>query len=228
MEVIRRRAAELQAPLVFAPEVYRWEVRESDLAGQTIDVEGPRRRYEALRVALLGRHQVENAVLAVAAAEAAQEQGFALDTAAIRRGLAEVAWPGRLQVVKERPRIMLDGAHNPAGTEALAAFLAEHRAALGRLILVFGVLQDKDWAAMLRLLAPLADAIVLTHPPTERAADPALLAPAVRRYASASVAPDLEGALAQAREAARVEDTILVAGSLYTVAAALRILSTIT
>ena len=228
LEVIRRRAAELQAPVVFAPEVYRWEVRESDLAGQTIDVEGPRHRYEALRVALLGRHQVENAVLAVAAAEAAQEQGFALDTAAIRRGLAEVAWPGRLQVVEERPRIILDGAHNPAGTEALTAFLAEHRAALGRLILVFGVLQDKDWAAMLRRLAPLADAIVLTHPPTERAADPALLAPAVRRYASASVAPDLEGALAQAREAARPEDTILVAGSLYTVAAALRILSTIT
>jgi len=207
--------------------VYRWEVRESDLAGQTIDVEGPRHRYEALRVALLGRHQVENAVLAVAAAEAAQEQGFALDTAAIRRGLAEVAWPGRLQVVEERPRIILDGAHNPAGTEALTAFLAEHRAALGRLILVFGVLQTRtgrrccDGCAARRCDC-------LTHPPTERAADPALLAPAVRRYASASVAPDLEGALAQAREAARPEDTILVAGSLYTVAAALRILSTIT
>ncbi len=226
LEVIRRRAAELQAPVVFAPEAYRWVVRQSDLASQTFDLEGPRRRYEALRLALLGRHQVENAVLAVAAAEAAQEQGFALDTAAIRRGLAEVAWPGRLQVVKDRPRIILDGAHNPAGTEALAAFLAEHRPALGRLILVFGVLQDKDWAAMLRLLAPLADAIVLTHPPTERGADPALLAPAVRRYVSATVAPDLENALAQAHEAARAEDTILVAGSLYTVAAALRALGT--
>jgi dihydrofolate synthase/folylpolyglutamate synthase len=130
LEVIRRRAAELQAPVVFALEAYRWAVRESGLAGQTVDLKGPRRRYEALRLALPGRHQVENAVLAVAAAEAAQEQGFALDAAAIRGGLAEVAWPGRLQVVKGRPRIILDGAHNPAGTEALAAFLTEHRAAL--------------------------------------------------------------------------------------------------
>jgi dihydrofolate synthase/folylpolyglutamate synthase len=168
---------------------------------------------------------VENAVLAVAAAEAAQEQGFCLDTAAIRRGLAEVAWPGRLQVLKGRPRIILDGAHNPAGTAALAAFLAEHREALGRLILVFGVLQDKDWAAMLRMLAPLADAILLTHPPTERGANPALLAPAVRGHANATVAADLERALTLAHEAARAEDTILVAGSLYTVAAALRALS---
>jgi len=224
LEVIRRRAAQHQAPVVFAPEAYRWEVRESGLAGQTIDLAGPCRRYEALRIALPGRHQVENAVLVVAAAEAAQAQGFAVDAAAIRRGLAEVVWPGRLQVVGERPRIVLDGAHNPAGTQALAAFLSEHRAALGRLILVFGVLVDKDWATMLRLLAPLADAMVLTHPPAERGADPALLVPALGGHGEVIVVPDIEQALAQAREAARPEDTILVAGSLYTVAAALRVL----
>jgi dihydrofolate synthase/folylpolyglutamate synthase len=199
-------------------------VRESGLAGQTFDLEGPRQHYDALRVALPGRHQVENAVLAVAAAEAAQGQGFPLDTAAIRRGLAEVAWPGRLQVVQERPRIIVDGAHNPAGTETLAAFLAEHRTALGRLILVFGVLQDKDWATMLRRLAPLVDAIVLTQPPTERSADPAMLIPAVEGHASVAVAADLERALARARETASPEGTIVVAGSLYTVAAALRAL----
>jgi len=224
LAVIRQRAAEHQAPVVLVPEVYRWEVRESGLAGQTVDLEGPQHRYESLRVALPGRHQLENAALAVAAAEAAREQGFPLDTAAIRRGLAEVVWPGRLQVVKERPRIIVDGAHNPAGTESLAAFLEEQRATLGRLILVFGVLRDKDWATMLRRLAPLADAIVLTHPPTERGADPALLAPAVGGHARVAVVADPERALAQAREAARAEDTIVVAGSLYTVAAALRAL----
>lgn len=224
LEVIRRRAAELQAPVVCAPEAYRWAVRESGLAGQTVDLEGPRRRYEALRLALPGRHQVENAVLAVAAAEAAQEQGFALDTAAIRRGLAQVAWPGRLQVVRGRPRIILDGAHNPAGTGALATFLAEHRAALGRLVLVFGVLQDKDWANMLRVLAPLADQIILTQPPGERGADPTALLPSAQRQARATVVANPERALAQAREAARAEDTIVVAGSLYTVAGALRAL----
>jgi len=221
LAVIQQRAEERQAPIVSVPEAYRWEARESKLDGQTFDLEGPRRRYEALRLALPGRHQVENAVLAVAAAEAAQEQGFALDTAAIRRGLAEVTWPGRLQVVQGRPRVIVDGAHNPAGTETLAAFLAEHSTTLGRLILVFGVLQDKDGATMLRRLAPLADAIVLTQPPTERGADPAVLMPAVEGHARVTVAANVEAALAQARDAARADDTIVVAGSLYTVAAAL-------
>jgi len=221
LAVIQQRAAERQAPIVSVPEAYRWEVRESKLDGQTFDLEGPRRRYEALRLALPGRHQVENAVLAVAAAEAAQEQGLALDAAAIRRGLAEVAWPGRLQVVQGRPRIIVDGAHNPAGIETLVAFLAEHRTTLGRLILVFGVLQDKDGATMLRRLAPLADAIALTQPPTERGADPAVLMSAVEGHARVTVAANVEAALAQARDAARADDTIVVAGSLYTVAAAL-------
>jgi dihydrofolate synthase/folylpolyglutamate synthase len=224
LEVIRQAAVRCSAPLISVPEAYRWTVRASGFAGQTFDLEGPTRRYEALRVSLVGRHQVENAVLAVAAAETAQDQGFSLDAGAIRRGLADAAWPGRLHVVQDRPRIILDGAHNPAGTEALAAFLTEHRAALGRLIVVFGVLRDKDWATMLGLLAPLADQIILTQPPGERGADPTALLPAAQRQTRATVNADPAKALAQARTAARPEDTVLVAGSLYTVAAALRAL----
>ena len=224
LEVIGETAARLGAPLTVVPESYRWTVRASGFAGQTFDLRGPRREYEGLRIPLAGRHQVENAVLAVAVAETLDEQGIPLDETAIRRGLTEVEWPGRLQVVREHPRIVLDGAHNPAGTEALAAFLAEHRAALGRLVLVFGVLQDKDWETMLGLLAPLADEIILTHPPTTRGADPAGLRSAVRGHAGTRVAAEPAEALQFARAAARAEDTILVTGSLYTVAAVLRIL----
>ena len=224
LEVIRRVAAQLRAPVIFVPASYRWIVRESGLSSQTFDLEGPRHRYEALRLPLIGRHQVENAVLAIAAAEVASDQGFALDSGAVRRGLASAVWRGRLQVLQDRPRIVLDGAHNPAGAEVLAAFLAEHRPAFGRLILVFGVLQDKDSESMLGFLAPLVDEIVLTRPPSERAADPAALVSTARRYATASVATDLVEALARARLTAQAEGTILVAGSLYTVAAALRVL----
>lgn len=224
LEVIRRAAADRGAPLVSVPEEYRWFVREAGLTGQRFDLEGPRQRYEGLCIPLAGRHQIENAVLAVAAIEAARERGLGSDELSIRRGLATAAWPGRLQIVQEQPRILLDGAHNPAGARALAAFLAEHRAALGRLILVFGVLKDKDWATMLGLLAPLADEIILTHPPTERGADPVEMSPVARRYARATVAADPGAALAQARAAALPGDTILVAGSLYTVTAALRVL----
>jgi dihydrofolate synthase / folylpolyglutamate synthase len=224
LEVIRRAAAPLHAPVVSVSHAYRWVVRESSLSGQTFDLESPTRRYETLRLSLVGRHQVENAVLAVATAEVAQEQKWSLDVAAIHRGLEQAVWPGRLHIVRDRPRIILDGAHNPAGAEALATFLTEHRSTLGRLILVFGVLSDKDWGTMLGILAPLADEIILTSPPGERAADPAALAPAARGHAKVSIAADPERALTQARATAQTEDTILVAGSLYTVAAALRAL----
>jgi dihydrofolate synthase/folylpolyglutamate synthase len=133
-------------------------------------------------------------------------------------------WPGRLQIIEGQPRLILDGAHNPAGAQALAAFLAEHRAELGRLILVFGVLKDKNWGAMLECLAPLADGIILTHPPTARGADPAGLRSAVQGRAGTRVVAEPAEALALARSLAGAADTILVAGSLYTVAAALRIL----
>jgi dihydrofolate synthase/folylpolyglutamate synthase len=224
LEVIRQTAERQRAPVVSVSEAYRWAIRESSLAGQIVDLEYPRRRYEALRISLVGQHQAENAALAVAAAEAAQDQGFLLDAGAIRRGLADVAWPGRLHVIQDRPRVILDGAHNPAGVEALASFLTEHRAALGRLVLVFGVLKDKDWRSMLGLLAPLADEIVLTYPPTDRGADPAEIEPVARRYARTRIIRDPGRALAETRAAARAEDTILVAGSLYTVGAVLQAL----
>ena len=120
--------------------------------------------------------------------------------------------------------MVLDVAHNPAGTEVLADFLAEHRAEIRRLILVFGVLQDKDWNAMLGRLAPLADEIILTRPPTTRGADPVELLPVARRLARTVAVLDPAEALQVARAAARAEDTILVTGSHYTVAAALRTL----
>ncbi len=108
--------------------------------------------------------------------------------------------------------------------KCLATFLGEHRAELGRLILIFGVLKDKNWEAMLGCLGPLADEIILTHPPTGRGADPAGLRSAAQGRARTRVVAEPAEALALARSTAGAADTVLVAGSLYTVAAALRIL----
>jgi dihydrofolate synthase/folylpolyglutamate synthase len=224
LEAIRRAAAALGAPVISIPDAYRWRVRESSLSGQVFDLDGPRGCYETLRIPLVGHHQIDNAVLAVAAVETARDRGLRSDEAAIRRGLAMTEWSGRLQIIEDKPRIILDGAHNPAGAQVLATFLTEHRAELGRLILVFGVLKDKNWEAMLGCLVPLADEIILTHPPTARGADPAGLRSGIRGRAETRVAAEPAAALALARSAAGAADTILVAGSLYTVAAALRLL----
>jgi dihydrofolate synthase/folylpolyglutamate synthase len=223
LETIRRTADAVGAPVVSVPDSYRWRVRESSISGQVFDLEGPRGCYAALRIPLLGRHQVENAAVAVAAAEAARDRELLLEETAIRRGLTIAEWPGRLQVIEGRPRIVLDGAHNPAGAQVLASFLAEHRAELGRLVLVFGVLKDKNWRTMLDSLTPLADEIILTHAPGERGADPDDLRSGVPVGVRTSVAPDLTDALDLARSTAGARDTVLVAGSLYLVAAALRI-----
>jgi dihydrofolate synthase / folylpolyglutamate synthase len=224
LAVVRRMAEEQRAALVAVREEYTWTIRESGLDGQVFDLAGPARRYEAVQLPLAGRHQIENAVTAIAACEALERQGFRLSETEIRRGLTQMRWPGRLQIVGERPRILLDGAHNPAGAEALAAFLAEHRESLHRLLLIFGVLRDKDWEAMLALLGPLADQTILTHPPSDRGADPRDLLTADRHCRKLAIATEPKEGLALARAAAGPEDTILVTGSLYTVAAALRAL----
>jgi dihydrofolate synthase/folylpolyglutamate synthase len=223
-DVVRQAAADRGAPVIPIHERYAWTVRESGLSGQTFDLAGPAGRYAGLRIPLAGRHQTENAVAAIAAAEVLEAQGFRLGEGAIRRGLERASWPGRLQIVSDRPRILLDGAHNPAGAEALAAFVAEHRSGLNRLILVFGVLRDKDWEAMLAPLGRLADQVILTHPPADRGADPRDLLAADRYCRKVEIATDIRDAIALARSVAQPEDTILVTGSLYTVAAALRAL----
>jgi dihydrofolate synthase/folylpolyglutamate synthase len=224
LEVLARTAAERGAPLVHVPQAYHVSQLASTVAGHTFSVAGPIRRYQGIHLPLAGRHQVENALTAIGAAEVLEARGLPLDEAAIRLGLAQTRWPGRLQGAAERPRILMDGAHNPAGAAALAGFLHEHRAALHRLVLVFGVLKDKDWSAMLGALAPLADRIILTHPPTERGADPEALRAANRFGAPVEIHPEVGPALERARSLAGPDDTILVTGSLYTVAAALQAL----
>ena len=221
LQVIRRIADQRRAPLTVVQDAYRWVVRHSGLDGQTIDLDGPAGHYEGLFIRLLGPHQIDNAVLAVAVAEQARAVGIELSDGAIREGLAQVAWPGRLQVVAGPPRILLDGAHNLAGAGALAEFVSEQREELGNVVLLFGVLQDKDWEGMLDLISPLAHRIVLTRPPSSRGLDPMRVAARARRYGEVLIEQDPEAAFDIAKGLARPGDTVLVSGSLYTVGAIL-------
>jgi len=224
LEVFRRVAAERGAPLAAVAELYRWRLRDAGISGIVFDLEGPGGRYEGLRIPLPGRHQVGNAVLAVAAAKRLAADGFRVQPDAIREGLSAVRWPGRLQVLPGAPRIILDGAHNPPGAQALGEFLADRRGDLGRLVLVFGVLKDKDWRTMLPRLLPAADALVLTRPPSDRREDPEAIRATLPATLPVSVQPEVADAIAAARDLAGPGGTVLVTGSLYTVSAALRAL----
>lgn len=171
--------------------------------------------------ALRGAHQVRNAALALEAVEAAHAQGYAVPEAARRRGLADVRWPGRLQSVPGRPTILLDGAHNPEGAEALAAHLRERDL---RPTLLFGVLADKAWPEMVAALAEVAKGAVVTRPPNPRALGPMESAREFSRAGCVStVVEDVGHALATAEGQAGPEGTVLVCGSLYLVGEVLRL-----
>jgi len=175
-----------------------------------------RARYEDLRSALPGRHQMGNARVAIVALEVlCAELGWSLPTGAVREGLAAVRWPGRLQWIRSTPPLLLDGAHNPAG----ARILSEHLRGLAapRPVLVFAAMKDKDAAAILEILAGEVRAVVLTRPRVERACDPRSLDPLVRAGIPREVVPDSGMALDRARRLAGPEGLVLVAGSLYLV-----------
>jgi len=184
---------------------------------------GSRESDETLALPLPGEHQRSNAALASATVQALQNQ-IEVGGAFVRAGLESVNWPGRLQLVK-RPsgqRILLDGAHNVAGAEALREALEKVFTAAKR-TLILGVLQDKDWRHICDILAPLAARIVAVRVSSERTADANELAAACH-MANASAEVTAVDSMAGALEKSADEEFVVVAGSLYLVGEALEIL----
>jgi len=216
LATIRASAGAIGAPVVEPPAL---EDADDGLAYR-----GPGGTIDGLHLGLRGIHQRENAGAAVAAARAIALAG-ARDRieAAIPAGLAAARWPGRLEVVSERPLIVLDGAHNPDGAAALASSFAACWPGV-RPQLVFGVLGDKERLAMMEALFPLAAGIHLCPPPSPRAVPPAVVADEAGSAALAGtpiqVHPDVDGAIAAARAAAGPDGAVLICGSLYLVGAA--------
>ncbi|MDI3340699.1 MAG: folylpolyglutamate synthase/dihydrofolate synthase family protein [Sphaerobacter sp.] len=215
---LERLAAERGSPVYIAGR--DWHARPGD-AG--FDLTGPWGSYRDLRLALRGRHQVENAATAVAACWLLREAGLTVSEAAVRAGLAAVHWPGRLEVVREQPLVVVDGAHNVDAVTRLAEALVEVFGPRRR-TLILGIAGDKDVEAMLATLAPLASRVIATASHHPRAAAAARVAAAARAAGGPALAveeaPDVATALRRAIEAAAPEDLICVTGSLYAVAEA--------
>ena len=181
-----------------------------------VEVRTPRALYTALPLALRGRFQRENLATALAGAELVA--GGPLEAAPLRRAVAGVEMPGRLELIPGRPDVLLDGAHNPAGMQAMVASLPGELAGR-RPVAVVSVLGDKDAAAMVGALRGVVASVVATrssHPRAVPAEDIAELAAAAGITARA--VPDPGAALAAARDEAGPEGVVLVAGSLYLLA----------
>jgi dihydrofolate synthase/folylpolyglutamate synthase len=218
---ILQRCADLDVPLRRAGprQPYRVAVRDAGWDGLLVDARTPAGTMRGVRVGLLGRHQAANAAVALATLDAvAERRGVELPEEAVRHGLAAVRWPGRLELLDGAPvglrRVLLDGAHNPAGAAALAAALDE--LGLREPTIVFGAMRSKRLAAVLRALAPLRPRFIFTRVADAGAHEPATLARAWRRLSGrrAATAPSPRAAL----EASQADLTV-VAGSLYLVGA---------
>jgi dihydrofolate synthase/folylpolyglutamate synthase len=185
---------------------------------QIFDYRGIAARLAGLRITMLGQHQIGNACLALAAAECVRKAGMAMPDGAIRTGLATAAWEGRLERVAERPDVYLDGAHNPASARVLADALRELRKKYRRLVLVLGILMDKDYRGIIGQLAPLADRVVVTKPQYSRALDVHSLAAEIRALHDDTVsAASVAEAIEAARGDAGPDGLVVITGSLYTV-----------
>lgn len=207
LEVIEEIARGRNSPVHVLGTDFRYEMQSPQVMSYT----GPSMKLDSVFVNLKGDHQLANGALALRTAEFLKTRGFSVDKESIRNGLARVRWPGRIEIVREKPTILLDGAHNVDGVQALVRFL-KARFPEKRTTLIFGVMKDKEYGKMLELLRPLTDAIVLTRPTNERG----LPAQAMKEFAGeAAIAQDVRSALAKARAATTDSDLILVTGSLY-------------
>lgn len=196
--------------------LYKSDFNIRRLADDSFHYQGFRTRLANLRVNLKGAHQSANAALALAALEVL-EANRALDfhPDAIRTGLLRVSWPARLEVLQERPQIVLDGAHNPQGAEILREAL-KRSFSYNRLHLVLGIMEDKDIRGILRRLLPLAESVIFTQPRYVRAAKAETLRRLARPYIQKQyIIPDAAAAIEQARLLAAPEDLICITGSLY-------------
>lgn len=180
---------------------------------QSMSYDGLVMRVDDFFVNLKGDHQLANASIALCAGELLSTHGFRIGEENLRTGLSQVIWPGRLEVVRERPTIILDGAHNVEGIRALTRFLAS-RFSDRRILLIFGVMKDKEYEKMLGELLPYASETIMTMTANQRALSPAFM----KKFAPKAVtANDAQAALKKAKSMSKEEDVIVITGSLYLV-----------
>ena len=218
MTVIVDVARQRGAPLLSVAEHSSWQKRRSDMCGQVFTLTSAENAYE-LETPLLGDYQMENAATAVAVAETLREKGVELDDDSIRRGVRDVHWPARLQVLatpdKGGKLLVVDGAHNPYSMERLVEALREHFS-YERLILIFGALSGHSATGMLSALLPLSPEVLATHSRHPRSASGATIANVATELGLkiAFTSENVGEAARRALEMASEKDLVLGTGSL--------------
>lgn len=236
LQVIHKTCTELACPMMRVikgcndsleqKHLIKYEPVQNSLEGQVFNVFTPKNNYQNLKIKLLGDHQLENAATAVGAIEALELSGINVPREAIYSGLENARWPGRLEILKENPVVLIDGAHNIAGIKTLKEAILKYFPQK-RKILVLGILEDKDYRDMIEEIVSAADEIITTAPDNPRALSAEKLAAVVKESCSkmhdkkirVREKKEIKEAAALALDSASPEDVIVFAGSLYMIGA---------
>lgn len=212
LKVIKNVANEKKAPICIMGKDFCFE----KVKAQIMNYRGLKWQMDGLYINLLGDHQFFNTSLALCALEILHGKGFSIQESSIRDTLSNIQWMGRLEIVKKRPLILLDGAHNVNGMKVLTEYVSKNLEGK-KVICIFGVMKDKDFKRMANLVSSWAQELIITRPSVERALEVAKLRKILPfAYTTESV----REALFKAKEIAKDENVIIVTGSLFTVAEA--------
>lgn len=219
---------ERDAAKIIARKAYAMGSRLYDISGiraavsdetpfsQKVSMELYEKSYSDVEISMVGRHQAENLKTALATLEILRKSGAVkLDHEALYEGLKRARQPGRFEVISEDPLVIIDGAHNEAGAQALQETMAQHFAGK-KILLVAGILADKEIDSIVKFLTKITDHIIVTEPDNPRKLAAEKLAEHVAEFGVAAEAvSDVEAAVHRAKELADGYDVILFAGSLY-------------
>ena len=211
--VVREKCSQCGCELCIT-DAAQQELIRSDLSGQVLNY----RDRKNLSLRLLGTYQYRNAAVALDVIDALNCRGFSISEQAVEQGLANVVWPGRFEVLRSQPLVIVDGAHNPNGVEELAkcikAYLPERKVTF-----VMGVMADKNYATMLDEILPVAKQFITVTPESERALSAQELAKTIQTqlHIPAQSGGSVKQGIALALEQAEENDVIVIFGSLYQV-----------
>ena len=213
-QVLTAIATQRQSPVRIAERDFSFR---SGAPAHTLDYFGLGLNLERVELAVAGPFQHENAAIALAAVEALRAQGWRLEEQAIRRGLRELSWPGRFDVVSRCPLVILDCAHNELSIGALLETIAVELGPQVRPRLIFGCLEDKQWAKMAAMLAPRVRDVTLTRVEPKRPLEPENLLPLFAAQVPARVVREPLRAVDQVLAESGPDEVIVVTGSVYLV-----------
>ncbi|WP_248927419.1 bifunctional folylpolyglutamate synthase/dihydrofolate synthase [Paenibacillus hamazuiensis] len=225
LEVIERIAKERKSTLYLMNREFRYEPVSSRENHQVFDFAGPFREVRDVAISLNGQHQFKNAAVALMTIEVLRQYyALIVEDEDLLRGFKEAAWPGRLEIVSEQPRILIDGAHNPEGGETLAHALRDTYH-YKKLHFMMGMLSTKNHTGYLRHILPLVNTLILTEPNWHKKADAAQLADLAKtllsemgpagREVEVIVEPDWKRALEILKNKTEPGDLAVVSGTLY-------------